>query len=72
MRPRILAVLLAVTVAGCTTQAPRGFDTAMREGASCAELFEIRNRETNEQTIERLNVRLRNVGCYSSTSRRTD
>ena len=69
-----LAVLALLILQYGAVERPerRGFDAAMREGASCAELFAIRNRETNDQTIERMNQRLRNVGCFSSSSRRTD
>jgi len=67
-----LAVVALLVVVSVLSERPDGpdFDTAIRDGASCAELFEIRNRETNGQTIERMNQRLRNIGCHSSTSTR--
>ena len=42
-------------------------------GASCAELFDIRNDlDPHDDLIPTINEGLRNIGCYSATSDRTD
>lgn len=49
------------------------FDQAVEDGASCAELFEIRNElDPHSPLITQANERLRSIGCYMSSSERTD
>lgn len=63
------AIAAAVVLAACAT-GTAGFDEALENGASCSRLYEIRN--SSDGDVERMNERLRTIGCYSSTSSRTD
>jgi len=55
------------------TKVPGSFDAALREGASCAQLFELRNqRDPEDPIVKRMNESLRSVGCFSSSSTRQD
>lgn len=46
---------------------------AIEDDASCSELFEIRNSwDPDYPHMERANENLREIGCHSSTSARTD
>lgn len=65
------AVAAIAMAAGCTSGGDsHNFTRRLEDGASCAELFEIRNRVDIE--VERMNEQLRAIGCFSSTSERTD
>jgi hypothetical protein len=80
MRRRLICTLAAVLILGvaCAEQDPEsdpfgdfleGFDG----DAPCSELFAIRNQlDPKSPSIDRINKMLRRIGCYSSTSRRTD
>ncbi|MFD1716726.1 hypothetical protein [Georgenia deserti] len=49
------------------------FEAALDDGAPCGELFEIRNAwDPDSDLVERANEALRDVGCFSSSSERTD
>lgn len=49
------------------------FSQALKSGASCSELFEIRNEvDPKSPLIEEMNDQLREVGCGSSGDERTD
>lgn len=51
----------------------RSFEEAVDAGASCEELFEIRNGwDPKSPRIEPANEVLRSIGCYSASSERTD
>lgn len=74
---------VAVAIAGfllllavCDTRsAMERFTDALEDGASCAELFEIRNEfhpREEATSVQIANSRLRRVGCVSSSATRTD
>ena len=55
------------------TKASESFDAALREGASCAQLFELRNqRDPKDPMVDKMNESLRDIGCFSSSSTRQD
>jgi hypothetical protein len=65
--------LLALTACASTQNEHEAFREALEQGASCAELFELRNdMDRSETNIDTVNAELREVGCYSSSSTRTD
>lgn len=71
------AAAVATTIAGCgqpqAETSAEGFEQAMQSGASCSELFDIRNElDPGSPLVEEYNVTLRSIGCYSSSSERTD
>jgi hypothetical protein len=71
MRRRWGLAVVAVLAAGCTSDGQSlNFTKRLEDGADCGELFEIRNRIGME--TERYNRQLREIGCYSATSERTD
>lgn len=50
-----------------------GFYARLKAGAECPELFDLRNElDPKDPEIPKMNERLREIGCYSSTSERTD
>jgi hypothetical protein len=73
----VTAIVMAV-LAGCAngaqSDAPAGnFDDRLKAGAPCSELFAIRNElDWKTQRYAHMNEQLRAVGCYLSTSERTD
>lgn len=76
MRLAIAAVAVAL-LAGCSgdggSESRPSFGQRLREGADCAELFDLRNREDPDSPlIVRMNEQLREIGCFSSGSERTD
>lgn len=77
MRTRVVGgvALMALMAAGCgTSEPPLTFDRALRTGASCEVLFELRNERAGQNGVndDRMNEQLREVGCFSATSTRTD
>lgn len=68
--------LLFALVAACGGDDAGGglsFDEAVDAGEPCDVLFEIRNEfDPDSPLIESANERLRSIGCFSSTSERTD
>lgn len=80
MRGLIVGCALVAALAGCGGSEPgqedtggRSFDGALDSGASCQELFDIRNElDPKDPAIEDINQTLRSIGCYSATSERTD
>jgi hypothetical protein len=77
LRSVVAVVLLTIFVAcgGSSPEEPsrRSFDEALEAGASCQELFDIRNEaDPKSSEIEEMNVRLREVGCFNSSSERMD
>lgn len=77
---RVLAVvvLLAVLVAGCgggevEQQESLSFDDLVASGASCQRLFDVRNSwPPDSPLVVEANETLRSIGCFSSSSTRTD
>jgi hypothetical protein len=72
-------LLMLVCSVACSENGPtqtvnRGsFEEKLRAGATCQELFDIRNAlDPHSAEIPRLNEQLRSVGCYSASSSRTD
>ena len=49
------------------------FDSRLRAGAPCSELFAIRNElDPYSNLVSRMNGQLRGVGCHDISSERTD
>lgn len=73
----MLAVVLLAALTGCNETTPKqtpltSFNEALANGASCQELFDIRNSwDPKSPGIETANVKLREVGCYHSGATRT-
>ena len=71
--PLTAAALLAAGCASGSGGGDQSFDDAVRNGASCSKLYEIRNAlDPKDPDIPRMNERLRQIGCHTSTSTRTD
>lgn len=71
-----LGLTALISLAGCTeedTPPSGGFYGRLEAGANCPELFEIRNElDPKDPDIPEMNDRLREIGCYSASSERTD
>lgn len=76
MRARTtLAAITLALLSACSnaTDATEQFELSIEDGASCAELFEIRNSVASDDArIPEWNQQLRAIGCHSSGSTRTD
>ena len=75
MRPVCVTLLLLLSV-GCESEsngAYAAFQQRLEAGATCEELFTIRNEIDPKSPLpERMNRALREVGCYLSSSTRSD
>ncbi len=75
---RIAAAGIALFAVGCAANpgsgdTAGGFYSRLDEGADCRELFEIRNDlDPKDPDIPEMNEALREIGCYSIGSKRTD
>lgn len=68
-----LLLLLAVSCGSESNGAYAAFQQRLEAGATCEELFTIRNATDPKSTLpERRNRALREIGCYSSSSARSD
>lgn len=81
MRPILACALIALFAVSCdgntnatdSSSGSRSFAAALNAGATCAELFEIRNEpDPKDAVVETMNAELRRIGCFSSSSTRTD
>lgn len=74
----VLALMSMFALMGCgggpaDEGGEQSFEDAVDAGASCEELFEIRNEwDPKSPLIEPANETLRSIGCYNSSSERTD
>ncbi len=74
----LVAAFVTGIITGCgggsdSSADDRSFEQAVDEGASCEELFEIRNGwDSDDPLIQPANETLRSIGCFSSSSERTD
>lgn len=63
----------AICVQGCSTDASTQFAREFEAGADCPRLFELRNNAKHGASValqDEMNIKLRSVQCFSSTSRR--
>jgi hypothetical protein len=70
-----LLILTGSSIISCAadSSAYSGFQRRLAAGASCSELFEIRNDQDHaSEVVERMNSDLRAIGCHSSGSVRSD
>ena len=72
-----LATLAVLTGCASSEETPsedqRSFGEALDSGAPCGELFDIRNElDPKDPAIETINESLRSIGCFNSSSERTD
>lgn len=68
-------LMMGLALIGCAAEVDpvEAFDQALRAGAPCSRLFDLRNEiDPDYPAMGILNAKLRNVGCHSSTSTRTD
>jgi hypothetical protein len=66
---RYMAIVVALGACANQLASSSSFERRLQEGASCSELFEIRNaQDPQSPQLERMNVALRGVGCYSANS----
>lgn len=66
-------VLLSLSACSTSENGYAGFSEALEGGASCEELFEIRNEwDPGSQNVVEANAALREIGCFSSSSTRSD
>ena len=77
VRSASICLLAAVALTACNgsadTDTYEGFNDALESGATCAELFEIRNEwDPKSSKVVQANEALREIGCYSSGSTRND
>lgn len=65
--------LLALSACSSGGSEYETFTEALEDGASCQELFDMRNEfEAGASYVEDANEALREIGCYSTSSTRTD
>ena len=65
--------MLLVTSCGGGTSGGTTFEDALQDGATCQELYDIRNAaDPDSPKIPEWNEQLREIGCFSSSSTRTD
>lgn len=70
--PAVFALAALMACAGESSPHER-FTERLTAGASCSELFSIRNEVVPQDPIlEEMNAELREIGCYSATSERRD
>lgn len=71
-----VALAAALLLAACGDDGSNGgtsFEEALQDGATCQELFDIRNAaDPDSPKIPEWNEQLREIGCFSSSSTRTD
>jgi hypothetical protein len=70
-----LVVAVALTTAACpgnVTHSYKGFTSAVKKGASCAELFDQRSRFTGAEDLAKIDADLARIGCATRESARTD
>ena len=78
--PASVTTTIATTPTGVTevtspqsTDPERRFYAGIESGETCAQLFEHRNEiQPGDPRIDEMNEALREIGCYSSSSERTD
>jgi len=67
------AAAAMLVLAACGGSELDAFLKELENGASCTRLFEIRDGwDSDSPHVETANERLRDIGCYSAQSRRTD
>lgn len=70
-----VATALALATAACPgniTHSYRGFTGALEKGASCAELFDQRERFTGAEDLAKIDADLARIGCVTRESVRSD
>ena len=77
MNPRILLATLAVaslTFGACSVgiDSYEDFQTSVRSGASCNELFDQRSNFNDQATLDKIDADLAEIGCDERDSERTD
>ena len=70
-----LVAAVALATAACPgnlTHSYRGFSSALDRGASCAELFDQRERFTGAEDLAKIDADLARIGCMTRDSVRAD
>ena len=67
-------VSMGLVLAGCSTGGDSydDFQSAVRSGASCDELFDQRSNFDDDATLEKIDADLADIGCEDRDSERTD
>ena len=67
-------VLAALSLSiGCADSDYDHFKDRLEAGASCAELYQLRNEvDSDDPVLRQMNEDLRRIGCYHSSAQRTD
>ena len=67
-------VSASLVLAGCSTggDSYEDFQSAVRSGASCNELFDQRSNFDDEATLEKMDADLTEIGCEDRDSERND
>ena len=69
----VAAVALATAACpGNVTHSYKGFTSALEKGASCAELFDQRERFSGAGDLAKIDADLARIGCATRESVRTD
>ena len=69
----VAAVALATTACpGNIAHSYKSFTSALEKGASCAELFDQRQRFTGAEDLAKIDADLARIGCVTRESVRTD
>jgi hypothetical protein len=71
----MIVIALCPLLAGCpgSSDPLEALTQRIESGASCADLFEARNAiDPHAPNLPKVNQALRDIGCYSSSSTRSD
>ena len=68
-----ITMLLVTACSDGNTSGGTTFEDALQDGATCQELYDIRNAaDPDSPQIPEWNEQLREIGCFSSSATRTD
>ena len=65
-------IVTGTACSGSVVHTYRSFQSALDRGASCAELFDQRERFSGPETLAKVDRDLERIGCTSPTATRTD
>ncbi len=73
MKRAAIVLWISCFLVKCTSPSGDSFEERLEAGTSCGELFEMRNElDSDDPRIPEMNEDLQEIGCYSSSSTRTD
>ena len=68
----LITVVLVFGACGVGVDSYEDFQSAVRSGAPCNELFDQRSNFDDRATLEKIDADLEEIGCESRDSERTD